>query len=120
MTAGHLPGPEAADTGASGSASPHEQVALLATFTARPGCGTEVEKLLRELTRQVRQERGNIVFDPYRTVDRPERFCVYEVYADRPAFEQHLAAESGAKFNQALAGLIVEDASQLEFLRPLA
>lgn len=96
-----------------------EKVALIATFTAVPGAADEVERLLLGLTGQVREEPGNLVFDPSRGADSPDRFTVYEVYRDRAAFEAHIAAAYGTVFNAALAPLIVEDGSQLEFLRLL-
>ncbi|KQX05831.1 antibiotic biosynthesis monooxygenase [Leifsonia sp. Root1293] len=94
-------------------------MALLATFTARPGQAASVEQLLLGLTARVRAEPGNLVFDPSRGAGDPDRFTVYEVYEDRAAFEAHIAADYGAVFNAALAPLIVEDGSQLEFLSPL-
>ncbi|WP_240036940.1 putative quinol monooxygenase [Leifsonia flava] len=105
---------------AAASASAAVRVALIATFTARPGQAASVEELLLSLTARVREEPGNLAFDPARGVDDHDRFTVYEVYSDRAAFEAHIAADYGATFNTALAPLIVEDGSQLEFLSPLA
>ena len=112
-------GPAVAGANAA-SASAAVRVALLATFTARPGQAASVEELLLSLTARVREEPGNLAFDPARGVDDPDRFTVYEVYSDSAAFEAHLAADYGATFNAALAPLIVEDGSQLEFLTLLA
>jgi quinol monooxygenase YgiN len=44
---------------------------------------------------------------------------VFESYRDEAAFQAHLAAEHGARFNAALADLIEEDASVLSWLQPL-
>lgn len=97
-----------------------EEVVLYAEFTAKPGAAEAVEELLREFAHTVRAEPGNIVFDVYRRADSPERFYVFEIYRDRAAFEDHLAAESGRVFNVALGELIVEAGSELTFLRPAA
>jgi len=92
---------------------------LYARFTARTGCEEEVAGLLRELTAAVRREPGNLRFDPYTQAARPAEFFVFESYRDEAAFQAHLAAEHGARFNAALADLIEEDASVLSWLQPV-
>ncbi|QOD03065.1 putative quinol monooxygenase [Pseudarthrobacter sp. BIM B-2242] len=92
---------------------------LYAEFTALPGNADIVQSLLKDLAQQVRQEPGNVLFVTHRETERPERFFVYEEYADAAAFEAHINASYGAKFNQALGPLIVEDRSQLTWLNPL-
>jgi len=44
---------------------------------------------------------------------------VFEVYEDDAAFQQHISADYGARFNSELAGLIEEDGSVLTWLRPV-
>jgi quinol monooxygenase YgiN len=95
------------------------QVALYAEFTAKPGREEEVASLLAELTRKVRTEPGNLVFDPHRLESNPAEFFVYEVYADPAAFDAHITADYGATFNTALGYLIIGDGSELTWLRPL-
>ena len=105
--------PEAGTTPASGART------LYARFTARPGCEEKVAGLLLELTAAVRREPGNLRFDPYTQAARPAEFFVFEAYRDEAAFQAHLAAEHGARFNAALADLIEEDASVLSWLQPV-
>ena len=50
----------------------------------------------------------------------PDKFFVYEVYADEDAFAAHIAAPYGAPFNARLNELIVEPHSLLTFLTPIA
>ncbi len=95
----------------------NEPTILHATFTARPGEGDRVAALLRDFAAVVRAEEGNIVFDPTRLVEDPNRFFVYEVYRDEEAFQTHIAAPGGVPFNRALQELILEPASVLTFLR---
>ena len=97
-----------------------ENVVLYAEFTAKPDAVDEVEELLRGFAHTVRAEPGNVTIDVYRRADSPSRFYVFEIYRDRPAFEEHLAAESGREFNDALGELIVEAGSELTFLQPAA
>ncbi|MGC5172200.1 putative quinol monooxygenase [Microbacterium sp. DT81.1] len=96
-----------------------ERVVLYAEFTARSGEAEEVQRLLKAFTTAVRGEPGNLAFEPYRRVDDPDRFFVFEIYRDRAAFEAHLSADHGRPFNSALEPLIREDASQLSFLTPI-
>lgn len=96
-----------------------ERVVLVAEFTARPGQAESVAALLAGLADQVRQEPGNVVFDPYQRTDDPARFVVYEIYRDQSAFQLHIQADYGAVFNARLQALIVEPNSILTFLAPL-
>ena len=93
-----------------------EPVVLYAEFTARPGCETRVEQMICSLAKEVRAEEGNVEFSVYRERDRPRRFFVFERYADDTAFQAHITAEYGLRFNAELAGLIEEPSSQLTWL----
>jgi quinol monooxygenase YgiN len=95
-------------------------VALYAEFTALPGSESAVADLVRELTARVREEPGNVTFEPF-TLEAEERhWFVYEVYQDAAAFQAHIAADYGAVFNAALGPLIEEDGSRLTWLVPAA
>lgn len=96
------------------------EVVLYAEFTAKEGAADEVEELLRGFAQTVQAEPGNLTFDVYRRADSPMQFYVFEIYRDRAAFEEHVAAESGREFNDALGRLIVEAGSELTFLHPAA
>jgi quinol monooxygenase YgiN len=45
---------------------------------------------------------------------------VFEVYRDEEAFQEHITAEYGRKFNAELAEHIEGDGSVLTWLRPLS
>jgi len=92
---------------------------LYAEFTAKAGKEARVAEMLRELTTHVRQEPGNVVFAPYTEEASPNRFFVFEVYKDDAAFEAHIGADYGARFNAELTDLIEGDASELTWLREL-
>jgi quinol monooxygenase YgiN len=93
---------------------------LYAEFTVTPGNEARVADMMRELTELVRAEPGNLVFEPYIEEAQPNRYFVFEVYADDAAFEAHVGADYGARFNAELATVIEEEASQLTWLRELA
>jgi quinol monooxygenase YgiN len=90
--------------------------ALYAEFTANPGAEERVAELVRELTVHVRAEPGNLAFTPHTLRDDPRRWFVYEEYRDEEAFRQHLVADYGAEFNQALTDLVEGGGSRLTFL----
>ena len=93
--------------------------ALYAQFSVKPGSEARVAEMMRELATLVRQEPGNVVFDPYVEEAHPNRYFVFEVYEDQAAFEAHISADYGARFNAELVELIEGDASELTWLRPL-
>ena len=96
--------------------SDRKEVVLYAEFTAQPGVAADVDALLSDFAQTVRAEPGNVTFDVYRRAEAPDRFVVFEIYRDRAAFDEHIAAESGRLFNAELRDLIVEAGSELNFL----
>lgn len=89
---------------------------LIAEVTALPSTVDQVRELLTDYGRTVRQEPGNRVFTCYQVVDRPEKFIVYEVYADEGAFRAHLTAPENASVNERLGPLVEGPGSVLTFL----
>ena len=69
--------------------------------------------------RNVRSEPGNLRFDAHRLADDPDRFIVYEEYADEAAFAEHVASAHCALFNEEFAPLVVGGASTLTWLDPV-
>lgn len=92
---------------------------LIAEVTALPHAVEAVRDLLGSYGQTVRREPGNRVFACHQVADRPEKFVVYEVYADQAAFEAHLAAPENAELNGRLATLVEGGGSVLTFLRPV-
>ncbi|MDH6235660.1 putative quinol monooxygenase [Cryobacterium sp. CG_9.6] len=95
-------------------------VALYAEFTALPEHADAVEALIAGLARDVRQEPGNLIFEPHRRVSNPAAFFVYEVYRNADAFQAHITAPYGAVFNAALGDLIEGTGSELTWLTPVS
>lgn len=92
---------------------------LLAEFSVRPGREAHVAELVKDYSRRVRQEPGNLAFEVYTKESDPLSYCVFEVYADEAAFQAHLAAPYGAPFNAELRPCINEEESVLTFLTPV-
>ena len=92
---------------------------LYAEFTVKPGCEERVAQTMRELTLHVRQEPGNVLFNPYVRETNPREYFVFEIYRDEDAFQSHISADYGARFNAELGDLIEGDGSALTWLTPL-
>lgn len=89
---------------------------LYAEFQAVPGAGDAVASLVAGYRRDVAAEPGTLRFDAHRLHDDPDRFFVYEGYADDAAFAAHLDAPANAVFNAAIAPLVVGGGSALTWL----
>ena len=92
---------------------------LYAEFTVKPGSEDRVAEMMRQLTIDVRKEPGNQLFLPYTRETNPREYFVFEVYEDDAAFQEHISADYGARFNGELADLIEEDGSILTWLQPV-
>ncbi|MEJ1177980.1 putative quinol monooxygenase [Pseudarthrobacter sp. NPDC055928] len=92
---------------------------LYAEFTVKPGSEDRVAEMMRQLTAEVRREPGNQLFLPYTRETNPREYFVFEVYEDDAAFQEHISADYGARFNGELADLIEEDGSVLTWLQPV-
>jgi quinol monooxygenase YgiN/quercetin dioxygenase-like cupin family protein len=69
-----------------------DQVLTAVTFIqGREGKASEVKQELLSLTAPTRAEAGNIRYDLYQSVDRPDRFMRLEVWRDAEALELHKA-----------------------------
>jgi quinol monooxygenase YgiN len=62
---------------------------LVAYWRPRDGQTGNVEKILRELASEVRQEPGNLQFTINRSQDNPNEFLLYEQYVNEQAYLDH-------------------------------
>jgi quinol monooxygenase YgiN len=49
----------------------------------------------------------------------PREYFVFEVYRDEAAFQEHITADYGARFNEELTRHIEGNASELTWLKPV-
>jgi len=91
---------------------------LYAEFVVKSGSESTVAELVAGLTVLVRREPGNLAFTPFTREDNPRHYVIYEVYADAEAFQAHITAEYGARFNRDLAPHIEGAGSELTWLVP--
>ena len=62
---------------------------VVARWRPRDGQVEKIESILRELTKEVRREPGNLQFIVHRSHDDPKEFLLYEVYRSAQAFQDH-------------------------------
>ncbi|MBK4349040.1 antibiotic biosynthesis monooxygenase [Lacisediminihabitans sp. G11-30] len=76
--------------------------------------------LIQALRDRVHAEPGNLLFEISTRTDRPDGFFVYEQYRDAAAFDSHINADYGSRFNAELTALIEEDHSIISWLEPVS
>ncbi|HEY2136621.1 MAG TPA: putative quinol monooxygenase [Xanthobacteraceae bacterium] len=62
---------------------------IVARWRPREGEAETIAAILRELTKAVRTEPGNLQFDAHRSLEDPNEFAIYEVYRSEQAFLDH-------------------------------
>ncbi len=92
--------------------------ALISRWTARAGEEERVLATLRALAPPSRAEPGCLLWEANRDPEDPRAFVLYERYADRAAYEAHLASEH---FERLARGDALErlERREREFLEPL-
>lgn len=72
-------------------AAPDDVLTAVTFIQGREGKASEVKRELLSLSAPTRAEAGNIRYDLYQSVDRPDRFMRLEVWQDAEALELHKA-----------------------------
>jgi quinol monooxygenase YgiN len=75
----------------SGGAQLADVLTAVTFIQGREGQGSQVKRELLALTAPTRAESGNIIYDLYQSVDRPDRFMRLEAWRDVEALELHKA-----------------------------
>ena len=66
---------------------------VVAHWRPRDGQVEKIESILRELTKEVRREPGNLQFTVHRGCDDPNELLLYEIYQSEEAFRAHQQTE---------------------------
>jgi len=67
---------------------------VVAQWHAKAGADDEIAEVLKTAIRNSRSEPGCVLFMANRSVDDPRKFVLYEQFADKAAFDAHLATDS--------------------------
>ena len=88
-------------------------------FEIRPAeAAAFLHRMRRQAEESLRLEPGCTRFDICTDPARPERVFLYEIYADRAAFESHLASPHFRDFDAAVAPMVAEKAVETWALDP--
>ena len=66
-----------------------DAVRVLAFFSAKPGKGKDLEKVLQTLVVPTRNEPGNIAYVLHRSTENADALVFDEIFSSMKAFEEH-------------------------------
>lgn len=82
---------------------------VIALYLVHPGAADEVEEILGRHAATSAAEDGCLQFTAHRSVDDPDRFALYEAYADEAAFVKHRSTRHFREnIEEMVAPLLVE------------
>ena len=80
-------------------------IVLVAMYQVKPGKGDDVAAALQRMAPLVKaEEPGCLLYHANRSMDDPDAFLLYELYADQAALEAH---RNTAHFRQLIEGTVV-------------
>ena len=63
-------------------------------------------RVAQQATDSLNKEEGCLVFEIWLSADKPEQIYLYEIYADKAAFDFHLDSPHFREFDQDVAGWV--------------
>src|SRR5436190_6614722 len=82
-------------------------VYVVTYFEVAPTAAAETANLVRQHAEAVRTETGNLSFEAFAEIGRPNRLAILESWRDKPALEAHGAAPSTSAFSDKLKPLLI-------------
>jgi quinol monooxygenase YgiN len=76
-------------------------------FEVAPPSAAQAAALARQHADATRKEAGNVGFEMFAEIGRPNRLAVLEAWRDKPTYEAHGAAASTAAFRDKLQPLLI-------------
>ena len=93
-------------------------LALMVTFSVKPGNEEKARQYMRSLEGPSRQEPGCHQYIAHQAEDDPTRFAFYEQYDNHAALETHRATEHFKRFG--VNGLVpLMENREIKFFNPL-
>jgi quinol monooxygenase YgiN len=68
----------------------HQPITLIVPIHAKPECRDRVKARLTELAAETRREKGNLFYLLHEVTNQPDRFVIYERWADQAALDFHM------------------------------
>lgn len=82
------------------STNHQNEIVIMATIIAKPGCGNKMLELLLTLIRDSKAEKGCLTYDLHIDPDNPETLFIYEIWQDENALELHTGSPHFKKYRQ--------------------
>jgi quinol monooxygenase YgiN len=76
-------------------------------FDVAPPAAAETAALARQYAEASRKEAGNVGFEIFAEIGRPNRLAILEAWRDKPAYEAHGATAAATAFRGNLAPLLI-------------
>ena len=76
-------------------------------FDVAPPAAEQTAALARQHVEASRKEAGNVGFDMFAEIGRPNRLAILEIWRDKPAYDAHGTAASTAAFREKLQPLLI-------------
>src|SRR5687768_13627815 len=68
----------------------NQRLEMTAIITARPGTGGELRQRLSQLVAETVKEPGCLEFRVFETIEQPDQFVLWEIFASQEALRAHL------------------------------
>lgn len=78
-------------------------------YRCKPGREKELEAALRELMRETNQEAGCMTYRAHRDPDDPQRYFLYEHYADEAALKTHQSSDYFEKWVKGVIPTLLDE-----------
>ncbi|MDL2286591.1 antibiotic biosynthesis monooxygenase [Desulfococcaceae bacterium OttesenSCG-928-F15] len=77
-------------------------IQIVAHIELKPGFREELMPVLKTLVEESRKEEGNIAYDLYENLKKPDKFVMIETWASREAIDAHSKMPHYLDFGKAL------------------
>lgn len=78
---------------------------IVAQFFIKPECVDDFKALTTNLIKETREEKGNLFYHLYQSVEDQTSFIFYEIFEGQEGFDFHLNTEHYKEFAHSLVNL---------------
>jgi (4S)-4-hydroxy-5-phosphonooxypentane-2,3-dione isomerase len=88
---------------------------VIATWTAKPGRGRELQEIIERMTPLSLNEKGCLMYQGHRSTTEDGVFVIYEQYRDSDALEKHTASQHFQRYVLGDAQALLMDRKRATF-----
>lgn len=82
---------------------------VTAQFFIKSECVEEFKSLASTLIKSTREEEGNVFYQLYQSVEKPNDFLFYEIFKDQQSFDFHAGTPHFQNFVKAIENLTYKE-----------